>query len=138
MSENTTNPEIKPKRHDELLSQAYSENGAFFAFSKDQFDQSKVEGVKYVSLFSGLVCPKENAKQLLAKLNQLHDEKVRSDIAENGLSSIIQRELANYECQITCDYSDALDALQSYGVTEEMIKPEYAKFMDHCIENDLF
>ena len=42
-------------------------NGAFFAFSQSQFDEQKKEGVIYVSMGAGLICPKENAENALKR-----------------------------------------------------------------------
>ena len=38
-------------------------NGAFFAFSQSQFDEQKKEGVIYVSMGAGLICPKAKAER---------------------------------------------------------------------------
>ena len=42
----------------------FKDTGAFFAFSNEQVDEQKQEGVKYVSLGAGMICPKENASRL--------------------------------------------------------------------------
>ena len=44
------------------------ENMAFFAFSNEQFNRQKWDDIEYVSLGSGLVCPKENAEKLTQEL----------------------------------------------------------------------
>ncbi|WP_456303359.1 DUF7659 family protein, partial [Vibrio lentus] len=48
-----------------------NEAGAFFAFSNKQFDEAKKEGVKYASLGMGLICPVDNAKQLMTRLDSI-------------------------------------------------------------------
>lgn len=83
------------------ISAAMEKHGAYFAFSKTQFEEKQVEGVKYVSDGSGMVCPKENYNQLIEEMNEIYAEGVKQDIAENGLTNIIKRELANYECYYT-------------------------------------
>lgn len=100
---------------------AMEKHGAYFAFSKTQFEEKQVEGVKYVSDGSGMVCPKENYNQLIEEMNEIYAEGVKQDIAENGLTAIVKRELANYECYYTGDIEDAVDALEDYGVTYEQV-----------------
>ena len=103
------------------ISAAMEKHGAYFAFSKTQFEEKQVEGVKYVSDGSGMVCPKENYNQLIEEMNEIYAEGVKQDIAENGLTAIVKRELANYECYYTNDIEDAVDALESYGITHEQV-----------------
>lgn len=103
------------------ISAAMEKHGTYFAFSKTQFEEKQVEGVKYVSDGSGMVCPKENYNQLIEEMNGIYAEGVKQDIAENGLTAIVKRELANYECYYTGDIEDAVDALEDYGVTYEQV-----------------
>ncbi len=117
----------------------FEKMGAFFAFSNSQVDEKKKDGVKYVSIGkSGLICPKENADTLMKGVSEGHKEGIKLRLKDHSLSDIIQYELHNHECQITYDYSDAMDALEGHGVTEEMMKKEFSIFMDYCRENDLF
>lgn len=103
------------------ISAVLEKHGAYFAFSKKQFEEKQVEGVKYVTDGSGMVCPKENYNQLIKEMLEIYEEGVKQDIAENGLTAIIKRELANYECYYTNDIEDAVDALESYGITHEQV-----------------
>ncbi|MEZ8335996.1 hypothetical protein AB6D90_25755, partial [Vibrio splendidus] len=75
--------------------QAFNEAGAFFAFSNKQLDGEKKEGVKYASLGMGLICPVDNAKQLMTRLDSIAQEGIVEDIEENGKKAIIRRELFN-------------------------------------------
>ncbi len=106
---------------DKAISAVLEKHGAYFAFSKKQFEEKQVEGVKYVTDGSGMVCPKENYEQLVKEMLEIYEEGVKQDIAENGLTAIIKRELANYECYYTNDIEDAVDALESYGITHEQV-----------------
>lgn len=106
---------------DSKISAVLEKHGAYFAFSKKQFEEKQVEGVKYVTDGSGMVCPKENYNQLIKEMNEIYEEGVKQDIAENGLTAIVKRELANYECYYTNDIEDAVDALESYGITHEQV-----------------
>lgn len=99
--------------------------GAFFCFSKSQFDEKKVEGVTYVNLNMGLVCPKENAAKLLQELNDIYHAGIKQDIAENGLKRIIIRELNNHEAYYTGDIEDTAQALSDYPITRDDIRAVY-------------
>lgn len=118
--------------------EVFNKHGAFFAFSNKQFDEKKQNGVKYVSLGAGLICPVNNAKQLNTDLNAVWDAGIKQDLAENGIKAIIHRELANHECQITGDYSEVIDKLSAYGITSEQIEAEWPEYWDLCVENDYF
>ncbi|GEK16103.1 DUF7659 family protein [Aliivibrio fischeri] len=103
----------------------FKETGAFFAFSQQQFEEEKVEGVAYVSLFAGLIVPKENAKKVIDGLEKINIEGVNNDLDEHGKKAIIRRELFNHECFYTGDISDCLDKLASYKITEKEIQAHY-------------
>lgn len=116
----------------------FAETGAFFAFGQKQFKEQSKPGVKYVSLSCGAIVPCDSKKALLAGLEWIQKQAIEQDIEENGIDAIIQRELANYECQITMSYHDALDALEQYGISEEQVEAGYKVFFQHCIDNDWF
>lgn len=118
--------------------EAFNKYGAFFAFSDTQYDEKAVKGVKYASLGAGLIAPVDNVKLLATDLKSIRRDAIQQDINENGIEAIIQRELANHECQITCDYTDALDALAGYDVTEKQVKEQYDIFFQICVDNDYF
>lgn len=105
----------------------FAKTGSFFAFSKKQFEESKKDGVKYVSIGGGLLCPKENAKELVDSLGIIWNEAVKQDLKESGKEGIIKRELYNHECFYTGDYSAAYDAVSHYGFTLEDVKRQYYK-----------
>ena len=99
-----------------------NECGAFFAFSMDQFNKAKVEGVKYVNGGMGLICPKEHIKAVREGVDKIHLEGIKQDLAENGKEGIIIRELNNYECYYTGDVEDCVDALKAYKIDQEEIE----------------
>jgi len=103
--------------------------GAFFAFGNKQFDEQKKEGVEYVSMKMGLICPKSNAKELHEGLRKIAKEGMAADLAENGKSGIIRRELSNHEYCYTYDISDTVDAVSEYGITEEEVQAEAAGYL---------
>lgn len=105
----------------EATSEAFKKAGAFFAFSDKQFEEEKKEGVKYVSMGAGLICPKETADQLVKDLKNATKNGIKKDIEENGEGKIIARELRNHEAFYTCDISDTMRALKAYGFSVERV-----------------
>ncbi|MEZ8306143.1 hypothetical protein AB6C61_20185 [Vibrio splendidus] len=101
--------------------QAFNDAGAFFAFSNQQFDEEKKDSVKYASLGMGLICPVDNAKQLMTRLDSIAQEGIAEDIKENGKKAIIRRELFNHECFYTNDICDCVEKLEGYGITYDEI-----------------
>ena len=116
----------------------FNDYGGFFAFSNSQFDEKKEEGVKYARLYGGLIAPSKNVKKIMSELNKVTKEGIKQDIKENGIKKIIHRELANFECQIVGDITDAYDILKDYGITKEQVLKEYKIFYQKCIKNDWF
>ena len=100
---------------------AFAKHGAFFAFSDKQLSESRKEGVEYVSMGMGLICPKINAKELDEDLRKILIEGIAQDVKENGIDNIIERELSNHEAWYTGNLDDTLEALSCYG---ELIVPE--------------
>ncbi|NOI26111.1 DUF7659 family protein [Vibrio mediterranei] len=100
----------------------YDKTGAFFAFSKEQFEGGKKEGIEYCHLFSGLICPRDTAQEVMAGLDKIQKEGIAQDIAENGKAAIIRRELFNHECFYTNDISDCVDKLAEYSFTRDDIQ----------------
>lgn len=103
------------------LTIAFEKHGAFYAFSKSQFNEKKVEGVMYVSDGSGMITPKENYQALCKDMEEIHTSGIKQDIEENGIEKIIKRELGNYECYYTSEIEDAVEALEDYGITHEQV-----------------
>jgi hypothetical protein len=52
----------------------FSDYGAFFAFGDKQFNEQKKEGVKYVSMGAGLICPKSEASTIMKKFDDFNRE----------------------------------------------------------------
>ena len=114
------------------LSNLWEENGAFFAFSQSQFDEAAEEGIRYKVLSSiGLYIPVDNVATVLNGMEAIQKNEIERDIKGNGLRSIIIRELYNYECFYTWDYSNAIEALEPYGVTEEQVYKIFREEMEN-------
>ena len=115
------------KQFSELL----DKTGSFFAFSNKQFCEKKKEGIKYVNIGAGLICPKDQVKFLCDEMERIFKEGKKTDLSENGKEKIIIRELYNYECFYTGDITDAWEVLKDYeGITLEDVKKAYAN--EYC------
>jgi len=112
--------------------------GAFFAFGQKQFDERKKEGVTYVNAGAGLLAPKGTAEELCADLAALSKNKIQWELDNNSVKDIIFYSLGNYECQISSDYSDAVDAVKYYGITEAEVAAVWPEYWNHCVDNDYF
>ncbi|MGD8232076.1 DUF7659 family protein [Vibrio sp. TRT 1302] len=106
----------------------FDELGAFFAFSNKQFDEAKKKGVEYVSLGMGMIVPKNNAKKLVERLEEIQKEGIKQDIAENGKEAIIRRELSNHECFYTNDITDCVEKLEEYGYSYDDVYQVYRQW----------
>ena len=108
-------------------SELFTKTGSFFAFGDKQFNEAKKEGIKYVSLGAGLICPKETVKELITGLNAISKKAIAKDLKENGKEAIIIRELHNHECFYTGDYLNAVNSLKGYGFSIDEIRQAYNK-----------
>lgn len=106
---------------EKAISELFDRMGAFFGFSKSQFNECKKEGVEYVSVGGGLLCPKENVQKLVACLVSIRSKGIEADLTENGKAAIIERELYNHECFYTGRIDDCVGALSGYPITREEI-----------------
>lgn len=101
---------------------AFDKAGAFFAFSAKQFDEAKKPDVKYVNAGAGMICPSDTLQTLITELDTIYKESIAQDIAENGLTGIIRRELSNHEAYYTRDLESTSAALSEYPVTLDDIR----------------
>ena len=113
-------------------------NGAFFAFTQEQYNDEALPGIEYKRLYAGMLCPSDNVKTVMNGMDNLSNEKTQWELANNSIITIIWDSLANYECQITGDYSDAIAALKVYDISEDEIKAEWPSYYQNCIDNDYF
>lgn len=106
------------------VGEALKKNGAFFAFNTEQYEKEAKPGVRYVSLGSGLIAPKDTYKQLIKDLAEAKKERIKEDLEENSVEDIINRELANHEASYTMDIDDTVRALEGYGISEQEIQKQ--------------
>ena len=107
---------------EENQSNSFKKHGAFFAFSKRQYEDQAKPDIKYMSCGAGLICPEANATALMDDLESIVSEGIKQDIAENGVDNIIKRELANHEYGYTWDITDTCSALERYGIEKTYIQ----------------
>lgn len=110
---------------DDAMSKVFDETGAFFCFGQKQFNEKKKDGVKYVSLGAGLVCPKETHKGLWEKISDIQKEGRKKDLKENKRRGIVIRELDNHDAFYTGDIEPVVKALEPYGIGEKYIREVY-------------
>ena len=121
----------------EGITNVMNKYGAFFAFSKSQFEAAKVEGLQYESLSSGMIVPVGKGKAVIEEINAVGDAGIAQDIAENGLEAIIKRELYNHECFYTGDWKEAAfqGAFEGYDISEEDVHKVYRAEYAHAMES---
>ena len=123
---------------EESQTNLFNECGSFFAFGQNQFNEAKKDGVTYVSMGAGLICPKKNVQKMINGLDNINKSGIELDLKENGKKAIIHRELANHECQISMDITDCVDKLGDYPITKEEIQAEWKEYFKTCCDNDWF
>lgn len=115
------------------------EHGGFFAFSNTQFYEKATTNVEYTRTgVAGLILPKHKVDLFFRNLEDFQKKVTRDDLKRNTRKDIIWRELANYECQITGDISDVVDALAFHEITRAEIMAEFPSYMQYCKKHDLF
>jgi len=128
----------------EAQTKLFNENGVFFAFSNEQFNENKQENIKYVSLPGGMICPKDKVKTVINELDKIADNAVDQDIKDNGAKKIIEREYFNHECQISMDTDSAKSAFYHHSekypdlFTEEIINKTFNECFQLAVKNDWF
>ncbi|NLV87697.1 MAG: hypothetical protein GX025_10865 [Clostridiales bacterium] len=106
-------------------SELFRKMGAIWAFSKEQFEEQKQEGVEYnqIRWLGGLIVPKQHVKDLLKELAEIHAEGKRLNKTNYTKEELIEAELINYEAYYTGDIEETVEALEFYGYTyEEVLK----------------
>ncbi|MDR1699565.1 MAG: hypothetical protein LBR68_00015 [Lachnoclostridium sp.] len=99
------------KEQESRLSNLFKTLGIFFAFSTEQFNSQKKEGVTYVSAGSGMIIPKDKVEDfkkgfslMNKEINQLYEKFIPMD-------DYILCELYNHEAFYTGDLEDSFEAI---------------------------
>ena len=119
----------------EAQSKILKKYNAFFAFSQEQFNKAKKEGLKYIARGAGLYHEAGKSKEFDKDWANVIAEGIKQDLKENGKEKIINRELGNYECYYTGDGTEAVYYVSDYGITEQEVIEVYRKNKDNY---DLF
>ena len=124
---------------EEKINKTIKNNGGFFAFNNKQFNENKKEGIIYCRLYSGLIVPKNKAKQIISQLDKISKKAIEQDIKENGMKKIVFRDCENLELQFSFSgISEIIDYLKDYNFNKNDIEKYYNKYINYCIKNDLF
>lgn len=102
------------KERETKVSAMFEELGVFFAFSNEQFEKSRKEGVTYVQMPYGMIAPKENAQRIHEAFDRIHNQTQASFKQQVPMEEYILHELWNHECFYTGNYSEILDQIQLY------------------------
>lgn len=112
---------------DELISELFRKYGAFWAFSKSQFDEAKKENIIYNVCLGNCYCDKNTIKNFLTEMQEIYKNGKILFLKENNSYDIIKYELANYECFYTHDLEDAFCVLADYGFSYEQVLEVFHK-----------
>lgn len=129
---------------EDKISKLFNENGAFFAFGQKQFEEKKQSGIDYVTLASGLICPKENSLKVIEEFDEIYTEGVKEQVTKFGAERIIEYEYFNHETQITGDTDQVKEVLSSHIeyfsdlFTDELMEKVFRKCFQKAIDNDWF
>ena len=119
----------------ELRGDLFQKNDIIIAFGRKSFDEQKKDGVKYVNLGYGIICPKKNASTFRKEYKEMRKKAIAMDIAENGIDRIILREYANVEFGLTYDTDAVMDQLEGYGVSLDKVislRAQYLNDFEEC------
>ena len=102
---------------------------AFFAFGQEQYNKQAIPWTDYVQLeaLAWIIVPRDKAKQLMEDYTKYNEDKILDRIQTQGLESIIEYELNNYECYYIGSIHDAIPRLHTYWATTEQIYDIYMK-----------
>lgn len=119
----------------EAQTKLFEEQGAFFAFNQEQFEEGKAkhpEVKDWVNVGMGMIAPSENVKAILDGIDNISKLGIEQDLADNGREGVLERELGNYEIGYSWEGIHDLNfrsGIEGYGFTEEEIATAYKKHM---------
>lgn len=128
----------------QLIDELFELHGAFFAIGDKQIKEQADPAIKYVSLGSGIICPKDNAQALAKGMKNINKLTVIRDLWLNSPEFIIEREFYNYETQIAMDTADLIESLSDYKkyypelFTDEIINKTVKECFNKAAEKDWF
>ena len=111
---NIINVQELMRLRDTASSKLIEETGMFFAFSQNQFDESKTplaEGDKYMVLGSGTYIPERNFEKYMEGSTKILQDFTKAVDANNLREEYIAYELANHEAWYTYEIEDTKSRL---------------------------
>lgn len=117
----TTMTDLK-NRHKKEISSLMGKYGVFVSTSDNQFEEQRVEGVKYCAIDAGAWSPVDNAGEYLHRFRRMTDAHSAEIIREIPKRDIITYELDKQNCISTGEYSGAVNALQCYWIRPEEVE----------------
>ena len=103
--------EIKDEEQNKL-SKLFKELGIFFAFSTEQFNSQKKEGVEYVSAEAGMIIPVANVDSFIKKFDKLNEETREQYDLHSTMDEYILFELYNHEAFYACNLQSSFEAIR--------------------------
>ncbi len=97
----------------EKISNLFETLGIFFAFSKEQFESKKKEGVEYVAADAGMLIPKDNVEKFVQGFEAIIAETKEQFKKHISLDELIADALNNHEACYTGELDDSLEEVQS-------------------------
>jgi hypothetical protein len=126
------------KENEEKRNSILTNNGVFFAFNTEQFNEGKAklnlqEGDKIVSIGLGGYMPKTKVDKFLKEMEDLNTE-FRKYIIDNNLKDTeILYHLSNHECFYTGDIEYAINAtngIYSYEEVSKVYRKYYVEYSE--------
>lgn len=112
---------------DPPVSELFKRLGSFFAFSNDQFNAARIQGIRYVNMRYGMFTPVGTDQELLDELDKIGSNARLQRMAEFGREAIISYELGNYESWYTGNIDNACECLEEYSITRDEVQAIYRK-----------
>ena len=125
------------KQKENANTKLFNECGVFWAFSTEQFNESKThlkDGEKYVSIGGGGYLPKGNLEALKIGLKE-NEKAYKQALKSNNLRlKEIAYEFANYECFYTGDWTVVADMFPDVdrSIIYKLYLKEYKKHIEWC------
>lgn len=111
MKNKKTISEIKDEEQIKL-SDLFKKSGIFFAFSTEQFNSQKQEGVKYASAGAGMIIPVANINNFNKEFDKLNEETRKQYDLYCTMDEYILFELYNHEAFYTCNLQSNFEAIR--------------------------
>ncbi|MDH6311055.1 hypothetical protein M2451_003901 [Dysgonomonas sp. PFB1-18] len=100
------------EEHQNKLSALFDSLGIFFAFSNEQFEEGRKEGVKYANGGQGMLIPIDNVKEYVRRFSELEKDTEAEFAKHIPMDDYILYELNNHEAFYTWCTDDAYEVVK--------------------------